>query len=705
MLALHSLLLLLASCTYRVASLDIDTSSTDSINTGLSKIAKGVVDYYNGNQPGQTPGMFQPPYYWWQSGAAWGSLLHYWYFTGDTSYNNDLYESLLWQAGTNYDYLPENQTKTEGNDDQGYWGITLMDAAERGFPQPGDQPGWSERVENIVKSMISRWDTDNCGGGLRWQIYPWNKGYEYKNTVSNGCLFHLAARLSRFNGESTYIEWAEKTWDWMSDHDFIVTNVSAYKVLDGAPISSNCLEISPEQWTYNAGLMLSGTAYLYDHTKDSKWLDRARSIWEGCNVFFKNDVTLYEASCQVSNRCNNDQRSFKAYFSRFLGLTAMVLPDLSDDIMRRLGGTVPGILSSCSGGSDGHTCGLDWDAGKWDGVFGLGEQMSALETLQNALLVKSKPGPADKNGESALQDQMHGLFGAPKAAPSDLSSDSSSTNDAGSSSADGNASSNSSESSASWSSSDAPAEASSWTDSATAAAPDYTSSAAAEAPADPPADPSTSEPAPSAYSAPTSSSSPDPAFADPPTVDPPAAVDSPAADAGFTSPSAYDSPEYVDGPSTSQVVTIPFNSPLPSSSTSSSSWSSVQQPVVQSFQPVTTIVAVTTTQTSPDTTTTVHLAPTSQPPAPLPSTSSTSSFPSATTPVQVAHQSVPVQVQAGDTGAGASTPCLKLSTVPYTPQYPSTAILSTVGVHTISTITNSDGSICEVIVRTIDVYN
>lgn len=86
-----------------------------------------------------------------------------------------------------------------------------MSAAERGFQAPYDgQPSWSERVENIVKSMISRWDTDNCGGGLRWQIYPWNNGYDYKNTVANGCLFHLSARLSRFNGDNTYIEWAEK---------------------------------------------------------------------------------------------------------------------------------------------------------------------------------------------------------------------------------------------------------------------------------------------------------------------------------------------------------------------------------------------------------------------------------------------------------------------------------------------------------------
>lgn len=421
-----SFVYLLAACASNAAALSMDTSSTSSVDGGLDLIAKGIIDYYNGDQPGNTIGMFEEPYYWWESGAAWGSLLDYWYFTGDTKYNEQLYSSLQWQAGDNFDYMPANQTKTEGNDDQGYWGITLMAAAERGFKDPDSgTPSWSNRVQNIVDSMISRWDTTSCDGGLRWQIYPWNKGYDYKNSVSNGCLFHLSARLSRFNGDDKYVEWAEKTWDWMEARNFIVTNITGWKVLDGASISNGCTEISPEQWTYNAGLMLAGSAYLYDHTGDSKWLDRANHIWEGSLVFFKNQQTMYEASCQVSNHCNTDQRSFKAYFSRFLGLTSMLLPTLSDPIMAHMESTVPGVLSSCSGGSDGHTCGLDWSKGSWDGVYGLGEQMSALELLQNALLVKSKPGPAKQSNEAALEGSAN----------SGISSGSSPSSTSGSSSA------------------------------------------------------------------------------------------------------------------------------------------------------------------------------------------------------------------------------------------------------------------------------
>lgn len=78
--------------------------------------------------------MFAWPYYWWEAGAAWGSMLDYWYYTGDDTWNDVLKTSLLFQIGTNWDYIPSNQSTTEGNDDQAFWGITVMAAAEKTFP-------------------------------------------------------------------------------------------------------------------------------------------------------------------------------------------------------------------------------------------------------------------------------------------------------------------------------------------------------------------------------------------------------------------------------------------------------------------------------------------------------------------------------------------------------------------------------------------
>ena len=48
-----------------------------------------------------------------------GSLLDYWYYTGDESYNDVIYEAILHQTGDNNDFMPQNQTSGMGNDDQG----------------------------------------------------------------------------------------------------------------------------------------------------------------------------------------------------------------------------------------------------------------------------------------------------------------------------------------------------------------------------------------------------------------------------------------------------------------------------------------------------------------------------------------------------------------------------------------------------------
>lgn len=376
-------------------AIDINFSDVDSTNDGLALIAKGLMNYYNGNDTGETPGMFSSPYYWWEAGAAWNSMLDYWYYTGDDQYNSLLKSSLLFQVGDGWDYMPSNQTTTEGNDDQGFWGITAMAAAEKNFSNPGEgEPQWLYLAQAVFNTMTERWDTQHCGGGLRWQIFTWNNGYNYKNTISNGCLFMLASRLARYTQNETYSEWAHKVWDWVEERQLIVTNdTDIWRVFDGANVEDNCTEPVNIEWTYNSGMFMAGAAFMYNHTNETEWLTRAENIWNRAKIFFMKDTKImYEAACQPSGQCNNDQRCFNAIFSRFLGLTCLMAPTLNDEIQEYLAATTVGVLTSCTGGTDGHTCGLNWDKGGWDGVYGLGEQMSALEALLNRL-VWSRPGP------------------------------------------------------------------------------------------------------------------------------------------------------------------------------------------------------------------------------------------------------------------------------------------------------------------------
>ncbi|KAK7206021.1 glycosyl hydrolase family 76-domain-containing protein [Myxozyma melibiosi] len=391
-LPIATILFFTATCVQRVAAIDIDVTDTDSIINACFVFSHGLMSYYNGNTSDGTVGKFVSPYYWWEAGGAWGSLLDYWWYTGDETYNDQLSEAMLANVGPNWDFMPKSEVSTEGNDDQAFWAFVSMAAAERNFTNPPDgSPQWLSLTQLVFDSMAERWDTAYCGGGLRWQIFQFNNGYDYKNTISNAGFFMLGARLARYTGNDSYADWSEKVWDWLVDVGFL--DLEYYYFYDGASVSDNCTEISKYQWTYNAAIFLAGSAYLYNYTESDVWKERVSGILANVNVFFDSSGVMFEAACERVQMCNTDQQSFKAYFARFLGLTVQLAPFTADTIIGLLQSTVTnGISQSCVGGSDGVTCGTTWLEAGWDNTWGLGQQMGALEVTQN-LLALDKPAP------------------------------------------------------------------------------------------------------------------------------------------------------------------------------------------------------------------------------------------------------------------------------------------------------------------------
>jgi mannan endo-1,6-alpha-mannosidase len=93
----------------------------ESIVAAAKIVADGMMNFYNGNKTGGIPGLFPPPYYWWEAGAAMGSLIDYWYYTGNTEYIDVVTEAMLFQVGPNNDFMPPNQTKSEVSCDALFW--------------------------------------------------------------------------------------------------------------------------------------------------------------------------------------------------------------------------------------------------------------------------------------------------------------------------------------------------------------------------------------------------------------------------------------------------------------------------------------------------------------------------------------------------------------------------------------------------------
>lgn len=283
-----------------------------------------------------------------------------------------------------------------------------MSALEYEFPDPSDAPAaYLEVATNAFKNIVGRWDESSCGGGLKWQIYPENAyGYNYKNSISNGCAFALGARLARYTGEQQYADWAVKIYDWTKKVGLIS---DIYEVFDGSDDKTNCAKVADKtQWTYNNAMYLHGSAFMFDYTNgDNVWKERTSGFLKHAELLFfrptedTKDI-MFEWACETGEsgrHCNLDQQSFKAYLSRFMAKTALMAPFTKDAITKYLKASAVGAAKSCSGGDDKTTCGSKWYTGNWDGTSGVGQQLSALEVTQALLMIKKGTLPA-KKGQS-----------------------------------------------------------------------------------------------------------------------------------------------------------------------------------------------------------------------------------------------------------------------------------------------------------------
>lgn len=368
-----------------------------------------MMSFYHGHEPGGTPGLLPDPYYWWEAGALMGTLVDYWYYTGDDKWNDVATQALLFQVGPSNDYMPPNQTRTEGNDDQGFWGMAAMSAAESKFPNPPpDRAQWLALAQAVFNTQAARWDTQDCGGGLRWQIFTWNNGYDYKNSISQACFFNIAARLARYTSNSSYADWASKTWDWMESTKLL--QEGSYYVFDGTHIK-NCSNHTPLQWTYNAGAFLLGAAAMYNFSAgtpaEGQWRQRFEGLFNGSQVFFtgpNNNNIMTEVACEPVNLCNVDQQSFKAYLARWMAASTKWVPWIAPRAQALLTPSAEAAVSTCHGGDSGRLCGLKWtEHGKWDGTSGVGQQMAALQTVMSGL-VNTAPAPVTERYGSSRGD-------------------------------------------------------------------------------------------------------------------------------------------------------------------------------------------------------------------------------------------------------------------------------------------------------------
>ncbi|TLS26611.1 hypothetical protein PpBr36_05472 [Pyricularia pennisetigena] len=432
------------------ANYKIDTA--ENIKKAAADLAASVIKRYEDGQkvPGVEPGILpgpptenKGPYYWWQAGAMWAAFIDYWHLTGDTKYNELVTKSIIRQCGEDKDFEPFAHRASLGNDDQAFWGMTVLTAIERNFPDSPNStdPGWLALAQAVFtrQSMPERHDKKWCGGGMRWQVPVTNLGYDYKNTIANGAYFNMGARLTRYTGNETYAERAEEIYDWLKDTVKYI-DPENWKVYDGGhtgekrkadePIH-NCTDVNKQQFSYNVAILAQGAATMWNHTmaknpnspKVAKWREATEKLVESCLNDFFSKGAAYEIACEEGRTCSVDMFTFKGFIHRWLPVVTQLAPFTRDTLLPALRKSAEKAIATCKGGSTGKDCGFYWV----DGLYvdpathsplptnGTPEQLNTMSAVMSLMHdVAAVPGPVTaSNGGESRGDPKAGLRHTP----------------------------------------------------------------------------------------------------------------------------------------------------------------------------------------------------------------------------------------------------------------------------------------------------
>ena len=268
----------------------------------------------------------------------------------------------------------------KGNNDQLWWGIAAITAAEVNLTQPSSDVSWKQMAINVYDEVNDRWDSATCNGGLGWQISPGADGFHYKNAISNSLFFQLAARLGAVTGDNQYTSRATTVWYWSLSVGLV--EKGSHKVYDGTDAKKGCVDLDHDQWSYNVGVYLYGAAVMLNHTNDSAtWSPHVNGLIGAAQAGFSNNGALVETMCEPKDTCNADQVSFKACLARWLAATAALVPSSRGTTSRMLQASAHAALASCNAGLDNGKCGMSWTAPGSDGKTGVAQQMAAVEVV------------------------------------------------------------------------------------------------------------------------------------------------------------------------------------------------------------------------------------------------------------------------------------------------------------------------------------
>lgn len=233
---------------------------------------------------------------WWNSANALGAVIDYSTLAHSNAYAGDIANTFSKNESSNFlNYY---------YDDEGWWALTWVKA----YDYTGNA-GYLSMAKTIFNDIAASWDA-TCGGGV-W----WSKAKTYKNAIPNELFLTLAIRLHERTpgdrGSGSYIDWANKEWNWFNGSGMI--NASNL-INDG--LTSSCQNNGSTTWTYNQGVILGGLADLYKSTGNFSYVRKAEAIANAATGTLVNSNGILKEPCEPS--CGGDGPQFKGIFMRNL---------------------------------------------------------------------------------------------------------------------------------------------------------------------------------------------------------------------------------------------------------------------------------------------------------------------------------------------------------------------------------------------------
>ena len=118
--------------------------------------------------------------------------------------------------------------------------------------------------------------------------------------------------------------------------------------------------------------------------------------------------------CEEHSACNTDEKSFKAYLSRWMAASTQMAPFIYDQVLSLLTVSAKAAAAQCNGNGPvapaGQTCGLKWYLnGTWDGTDGVGQQMAVMEVILGTLIQQTQAPLTNTTGGTSASNPNAGF--------------------------------------------------------------------------------------------------------------------------------------------------------------------------------------------------------------------------------------------------------------------------------------------------------